>query len=53
MRLVTTQEAVKDLRVDLRDFGQADLVWFLGMLSTRERRAMKVDFKLQMMWIRC
>ena len=53
MRLVTTQEAMKDFRIDLRDFGQADLVRFSGMLSTRWGRATKVDFKLQTMWIRC
>jgi len=53
MRLVTTQEAMKDFRVDLRDFGQADLVRLFGVLSTRGGRATKVDFKLQNAWIRC
>lgn len=50
--LVPTQEAVKDFGVDLRDFGQADLVRLFGVFSTREGRATKVDFKLQKTWIR-
>jgi hypothetical protein len=53
VRLVTTEEAVKDLRIDLRDFGQADFVRSLGVLSTRRGRATKVDFKLQKRRIRC
>lgn len=53
MRLVTTEEAVKNFGVDLGHFGQADLVRFLGILSPRGGRATKVDFKLQKMWIRC
>ena len=53
MRLVTTQEAMKDLRVDLRDFGKADLERFFLMFRFRGGRATKVDFELQTMRIRC
>jgi hypothetical protein len=47
VRLITTQEAMKDFGVDLRDFGQTDLVSLFGVLSTRGGRATKVDFKLE------
>lgn len=46
MRLFTMEEAVEDFGIDLRDLGQADLVWSLGTLSIGRGRATEVDIKL-------